>query len=254
MKRTLYSITLTLAFLFLPAVMLAGPITREQAKQKAESYLSSCKGSRMLKPVTTGKKLAPGKNRGAADSFDTYYVFNRGENEGFVIVAGDDQIDGVMGYTDNGEFDYQNLPDNMRDWLDDYAAYIENVKTGKAEAPKKLPTHPSIPIMLKTTWNQGWPYNNECPIHNGSRSVTGCVATAFAQVLYFQHEKSVTETQADIPGYTTYTAGLSVPGINQGAPIDWDNMLSSYGGSPSGVAQTAVAKLMLYCGVAVEMD
>lgn len=254
MKRTLYSITLTLAFLLLPAVMLAGPITREQAKQKAESYLSSCKGSRMLKPVTTGKKLAPGKNRGAADSFDTYYVFNRGENEGFVIVAGDDQIDGVMGYTDNGEFDYQNLPDNMRDWLDDYAAYIENVKTGKAEAPKKLPTHPSIPIMLKTTWNQGWPYNNECPIHNGSRSVTGCVATAFAQVLYFQHEKSVTETQADIPGYTTYTAGLSVPGIKQGAPIDWDNMLSSYGGSPSGVAQTAVAKLMLYCGVAVEMD
>lgn len=254
MKKT-STIFLTLAFLlFLPAMMQADPITREQAKQKAEAYLANCKGSRKLKPITNGKKLARRKLNAVNNNTETYYVFNRGDNEGYVIVPGDDKIDGVLGYTDSGEFDYEQIPDNMRSWLDDYAQYIEAVQEGKAEAPRKIATHPAIPEMMTTKWNQGWPYNNLCPLHNGQRSVTGCVATAFAQVLYYQHEKSVEEIQEDIPGYTTWTEKLVVPGISKGAPIDWNNMLGSYGGSASGIQQTAVAQLMLYCGVAVEMD
>ncbi len=249
-----YSFLLTLAFLLLPAMMHADPITREQAKQKAEAYLAKCKGSRKLKPITNSKKLARRKLNAVSENTQTYYVFNRGESEGYVIVPGDDEIEGVLGYTDNGEFDYEQIPDNMRSWLDAYAQYIEDFQTGKAEGPRKINTHAAIPEMLTTKWNQGWPYNNLTPLHNGSRSVTGCVATAFAQVLYYQHEKSVEETQADIPGYTTWTEKLVVPGISKGAPIDWKNMLGSYGGSASGVQQTAVAQLMLYCGVAVEMD
>ena len=246
---------LTLALLLMPSVMSADPITREQARQKAEAYLLNRKGSHKLKPVTNVKRLAPQRQKSAAaGNGEAYYVFNRGEQEGYVIVAGDDLIEGVMGYTDNGEFDYTQIPDNMRDWLDDYAGYISYIQEHKEVAPRKINTHPAIATMMTTKWNQGAPYNNLCPLHNGQRSVTGCVATAFAQVLYYQHEKSVDETQADIPGYTTYTAGLSVPGIEKGAPIDWKNMLGQYGGSASGVQQTAVAQLMLYCGVAVEMD
>ncbi len=249
-----YSFLLTLAFLLLPAMMHADPITREQAKLKAEAYLTNCKGSRKLKPITNSKKLARRKLNAVSENTQTYYVFNRGESEGYVIVPGDDEIEGVLGYTDSGEFDYEQIPDNMRSWLDAYAQYIEDFQTGKVEAPRKINTHAAIPEMLTTKWNQGWPYNNLTPLHNGSHSVTGCVATAFAQVLYYQHEKSVDEIQDDIPGYTTWTEKLVVPGISKGAPIDWDHMLGSYGGSASGIQQTAVAQLMLYCGVAVEMD
>lgn len=249
-----FSIFLAFALLLMPAIMHADPITREQAKQKAESYLANCKGNHRLKPVTNEKKLARKKINSVNNNTETYYVFNRGENEGYVIVPGDDKIDGVLGYTERGEFDYERIPANMKAWLDNAESYVAYVQEHKEEAPRKISTHAAIPYMMRTVWDQGWPYNYLCPSIDGSLAPTGCVATALAQVLYFNHDKSVDEIQADIPAYTTGTAGISMPSIPKGSKIDWDNMLHGYGGSTSDVQIQAVARLMLYCGTAVEMD
>lgn len=239
--------------------MWAEPITQEQAQQLAEQFLAKKGGSRRLAPVKNRAKLAPAQqNATSADA--PYYVFNRGESNGFIIVSGDTRAAEVLGYCDEGEFDYTNLPDNMRSWLSSYEQQIETLRATNATAPSRVPTHPAIAELLTCTWNQGYPYNKNCPNYFGQgTSMTGCVATAMAQLMYYQRSKSTDRVLADIPAYDTRTVHeqfgrLHVNGIAEGAPIDWDNMRDSYPGTESAASREAVANLMLYCGVSVEMD
>jgi hypothetical protein len=257
---------LTVLLLCLMAAMsaTANPITREQAMQKASAFLKTMPGNGTLAPVTN-RRLAPSAVRPNAP----YYVFDRGQDEGFVIVSGDDAtVVDVLGYTDKGSFDYQVLPPNMKEWLDGYAAEIEDIQSRERQsghsvasvAPKAPKTHPKVEQLMTSTWSQGYPYNLTCPEYfTLGRSVTGCVATAMAQILYYNREKSVTETQAAMPAYDTRTSHptygqLHVEGIPAGSPIDWDNMKDSYSGSTTDLQKLAVADLMHYCGVAVNMD
>ncbi len=230
----------------------AKPITRDQAMKRATAFMAEQRDFRMLAPVTSAQKLGPRRAAATATAIEPYYVFNKGTNEGFVIVSGDDQTIGVLGYTDNGTFDYEQLPPQLQDLLEVYAQQIEAIQTG-AVVMKLPPKHPKVETFMDCKWSQGSPYNNLCPLDNNRRSVTGCVATAMAQILYYNREKSVTETQAAIPGYSTYTKGIQVAGIPAGSPIDWENMKDTYGTS-SDLQKQAVAQLMLYCGVSVHMD
>ncbi|MBR1789526.1 MAG: C10 family peptidase [Bacteroidaceae bacterium] len=263
MKRILSLLLCVMAI----AAVEAAPITREQARKRAIEFLQGTRGSHQLAPVVSRTKLAPRRKAAAAGTAtqqdeELYYVFNRGTNEGFVIVSGDDQTLPVLGYTEEGEFDYNALPANMRYWLDSREQQLlELSQNGNVGQPRRaIATHDKIAPMVTTKWNQGSPYNDECPMYfTLGRSVTGCVATAMAQVLYYQRAKSVTEVQADIPGYTGWTAhatygNLVVEGIEAGSPIDWDNMLDSYGSGASAKQKKAVAQLMHYCGVSVHMD
>ena len=99
----------------------AAPINRQAAMQKAAAFLKEMKVSQQLSPVVDVQKLAPRRSRAlpAAD-VDPYYVFNRGNGEGFIIVSGDDQTEPVLGYCDKGSFDYSQTPDNMKSWLAEY--------------------------------------------------------------------------------------------------------------------------------------
>lgn len=237
----------------------AEPITRQQAMQRANAFLQKQKGAKTLSAVSNRAKLAPRRN--TASTTEPYYVFNRGKQEGFIIVSGDDRTIDVLGYCDNGEFDYSQAPDAMKEWLNSYAQQIEYLQEHPTEpAASAIPTHPAIPQLMTTKWNQGDPYNQQCPMYFSlGRSVTGCVATAMAQILYYQRAKSVTETQAAMPAYNTTTehatfGRLHVEGIPQGSHIDWANMCDSYTGSETSVQKKAVADLMHYCGVSVEMD
>ncbi|MBQ7472057.1 MAG: leucine-rich repeat protein [Prevotella sp.] len=255
MKRTL---------LFLLSMMLtlgigAEPITRQQALLKANAFMQMRNDAKPLSVITNRKKLAP--HRVSTSGIEPVYVFNRGNSEGFVIVSGDDRTIDILGYSDQGEFDYTNLPDGLKELLADYAQQIEYLQENPTvPAANAVPIHPAIPKLLTCTWNQGNPYNQECPEYFGlGRSVTGCVATAMAQILYYQRAKSVSETQADIPAYDASTehetyGRLHVEGIPKGSHIDWANMLDSYSGSETSVQKKAVADLMHYCGVSVEMD
>ena len=237
------------------------PITREQARKNAQEFLQKAKGSRLLTPVQNRAKLAPRRIKTMPVETELYYVFNRGNQEGYVIVSGDDQTLPVLGYTDEGEFDYNNLPDNMRWWLDSREKQLQQLSETPLTEPMKAPAiHDAVAPMVTTRWNQGSPYNDECPQYfTLGRSVTGCVATAMAQVMYYQRAKSVTEVQNDIPAYDTYTSHpqygkLHVEGIPAGSPIDWDNMLDTYGSGANAKQRKAVAQLMHYCGVSVLMD
>ncbi len=247
----------------------AKPVSKEQALQKASLFMQQRGDTHALKAVDNTARLAPAHTQAAMarsqrQAAEPYYVFDRGAvGEGFVIVAGDDAapVD-VLGYSDCGTFNYQQLPPALQEMLDGWAkqlAALSAAGADRAQLPFKA-EHPKIEPMMKSKWNQGSPYNDECPMYfNEGRSVTGCVATAYAQILYYQRDKMVTEVQADIPAYDTWTSHptygkLHVEGIPAGSPIDWDGMTDTYSSSSSARAKKAVAQLMHYCGVAVKMD
>ena len=247
MKRFFCAVALAMACI----VVGAKPISQEQARQRATAFMKQRGDRHLLTPVVTEKRLAP--RRAAEGTVAAYYVFDRGADEGFVIVSGDDQTIDVLGYCDTGSFDYGQMPPNARAVLDGYAQQIELLQTGKAKALPVAANRKTVPQMMTCKWSQGSPYNDACPLDAGSRSVTGCVATAIAQILYYNREKMVTETQAAIPAYSTWTKGISVAAIPAGTAIDWNNMKDTYG-SATDLQKKAVANLMLYCGAASKMD
>ena len=252
--------------------MQARPITREQARQQATQFMQRRGDARQLKAALSAypKSGSLGRHNSPsnpADEAAPYYVFNRGNQEGFIIVAGDDEVaETILGYCHSGSFVYDEMPPNMLSWLNGYAKEIEDLQARTStpgyqpSAIRRIPTHPAISPLMTSKWSQGDPYNQECPMYfTLGRSVTGCVATAYAQILYYHRSKMVTETQAAMPAYDTWTShptygNLHVEGIPAGSPIDWDHMIDSYGGSATGLQKKAVAQLMHYCGVAVNMD
>jgi hypothetical protein len=130
------------------------------------------------------------------------YIFNRGNDEGWVIVAGDDSAPSrVFAYSDTGSYDYDKASDVSKMFLDSYARKVSYYRTNKSAAPLKtreiINTPTKIGPLLKTTWDQTAPYNNMCPVASnggmegyGGRCPTGCVATAMAQILnYWQWPK-----------------------------------------------------------------
>ena len=241
----------------------AKPITREQARQRAAVFMQERHDTRRLTPVDMQLKQGP-RRLVAGQAVEQYYVFDRGTSEGFVIVCGDDvAAESILGYCDSGSFDYEQLPPNMREWLDDYAQQIQRLQSQpeqQGQSVHRVPTHPAVAALMSSKWDQGSPYNDACPQYFSlGRSVTGCVATAYAQILYYQREKMVAETQAAMPSYNTYTehptyGTLFVQGIPKGSPIDWENMRDTYGSGATAVQKKAVADLMHYCGVGVKMD
>ena len=199
------------------------------------------------------------------------YVFSMSEKGGFVIVSNDNKTKPILGFSDKGTIDTKNIPDNMRAWLQGYADEIawvqKNGSTKTSEqnkARKKAGTHNTTAISPllgaeddanKIKWNQGNPYNAAVVNKTGSNFVTGCVATAMAQVMYYTETKAhnaTTSTTAQIPGYTTN--GLSLGAIAASSVINWGNMINDYSGNYNATQADAVAWLMYYCGCSVQMN
>ncbi len=247
-------------FLFLMVLLLsalsvdATPIGKQRAQSIARDFMTQ-KGLKVdrLRPV---EKMAKVK----ADGTSPYYVFNNGQDGGFVIVSGDDIAPKVIGYSYTGTFEETNVPDNIKAWLDYCAEQIETLTNHPNDAARMVRSATqtariSISPLVMTHWNQYAPYYNLTPIRNGKQCVTGCVATAFAQVMkYYEWPKQATTT---VPGYSWNGSTLE-----DLAPItfQWSDMLYNYQGggnydagcSDPETNQTAVAQLMKYCGYAVK--
>lgn len=252
--------------LLLSVSAIAGPRSYQQAKAIAQRQAAML-GIEMDAEVAASAKAAPRMSVSSAvsPSATCYYVFANGEDKGFTIVSGDDRMPEVVGYSAQGTYDPDHLPANYVGFMKAYQETVEallkgdaQVSGGLAEArqwrAERAGTAAVAPLLGGIKWNQGAPYNNMCPLYDGTnRSVTGCVATAMAQVMmYYQYPK---ELKATIKAYTAKSYGIQIPEISSGATYDWDNMLSDYSKSDYSSAQAdAVAKLMYHCGAAVKMD
>lgn len=246
-------ILLLMLSLVMVTTTMAEGVTPDEALNQARNFVKKRENNGMRPhraPGTAASRLVMAKQ------VHGLYVFNVAKNEGFVIVSNDDRTEPILGYSDNGHFDPENMPENMKAWLKGYADQIAwlnkhpEVQNTIQKAPTKNPVAPLIPSQ----WNQDEPYNLQCPIDPTTNKLcmTGCVATAMAQVMYYY--KWPATTSATIPAYTTQTRGINVAAIPSGTSFDWDNMLESYNNKEDDVYKNAVAKLMKTCGAAVQMN
>ena len=244
--------TSIIVMLFVAMTTWAEPISKTAALQKAKAFFGE-----QNKRVEAEARRAPGRD---TEENAPYYVFNAQDNQGFVIVSGDDRAVPILGYADEGSFDAENMPENVRSWLQGYADQIASLaKSAVNVVPEKRtaesqPYHAAIPKILKTVWGQDKPFNNDCPLYiyegTGYPTVTGCVATAIAQIMY-HHKYPTAETEA-IPGYSYDSNSRSVDGL-PATTFDWDDMKTDYSLGYSEAQGSAVAKLLTYCGRSVEM-
>ena len=97
-------------------------------------------------------------------------MFNAEGNQGFVIVSGDDRTSEILGYSKTGKLDINQLPENLKGWLEGYARQIEALGTSAKPAEKFMTrgadSWKAVSPLIKTQWNQYEPYNLMCPDGN----------------------------------------------------------------------------------------
>lgn len=254
-----------LLLLMMSLASFAGPRSFQQAKEIA---LRQAAQLGISMDETSSAKAKSKRVKSVSGEVPAYYVFPNGEGKGFTVVSGDDRLPEVVGYSDKGTYDEENLPSNYVGFMKAYEEMVGQLDNGDSRASASIAEakalrssgyqQPTVaPLLGSIQWNQMTPYNNMCPKYNGSdRSVTGCVATAMAQVMmYYQYPKTL---QTDIPAYVTKKYGIAIGRINKGEIYDWDNMLPQYASyeplNYTDAQAAAVAKLLYHCGAACEMD
>ena len=250
MKRILLLIAITAATV---CSLQAAHVSESAARQVADNFFSTRTQKSAVLNTQATTHLAYTADGGR------FYVYDRGTNGGFVVVAGDDRMPQVLGYGDKGDFAAAALPPAVRYWMNEMnrqIAYLQSHGNVAAHHPAKR-VAPVAPL-LTTFWDQGAPYNNQCPTYttqNGDtqRAVTGCVATATAQVMNYHKWPDV--------GVGSHSYNCSVNNVTDTelsadfsqSVYRWDLMLDWYDESSSEESCEAVAKLMSDVGIAVDM-
>lgn len=171
-----------------------------------------------------------------------------------VLRSTDSRLPQTLVYFDH-EVDAANLPQEVLDFFGSYEEALRRIEAG--EAPENvLSLSPNAasdsvgPVLGDIEFDQGDPYNRKCPYLNNGRAITGCVATAMAQIMtYYQYPAVGT-------GTVTYTGTGGAQTYNfADHPFNWSNILHTYkNGSFTSAQADAVAELMLACGASVNMN
>ena len=239
MKRLIqFQLMLVLLLVCGQATIQAKRISQWQAQQQAYSFWGKQmpqKAKAKSKAVSTASLSTLGN--------DSYYVFNN-DAGGFVIIAGDDAVAPVLGYTSTGAFDANNLPEGLKDLLKSYEQQIAALgKNYKANATSTRAEFTGEKLLNTAKWNQGAPFNKYTP----NNYVTGCVATAGAIVM--KHHGY----PAKGVGSHSYTWNGQNLTASFEHDYDWANMPARYTGD-NDEAFDGVARLMSDLGIAVNMQ
>ena len=247
-------------------------ITIEQARQFAENYLRT--SSNPLLKSTSNLKLtdagdifnrifnnASTLKSTAANANRDIYIFNIGDDNGFIMISGDDAAIPVLAYSHSGKIDTDKSPQNVLKWLEGYRQQISYIKTnaiqqteviksqweGTAYTLKSTEGTSAVTPLLSTKWNQAPHVNDMCPYDNTYQelTVTGCPATAMAQIMKYW-------------GYPNKGIGFHTYQHDKYGSLsaNFGNTTYNWAAMPNEVnsANEAVATLMYHCGVAVEMN
>ena len=182
---------------------LAQQLSPNQAKAKAEAFLSAKAGLRaagdlqLLFAVTDTTQLdadATGSLRAATEGDALLYAFGS-EQGGYVIAAGDERAEAVLGYSTAGSLQSDNLPEGMRGFLRQYAVEIAQAQEQDLRSDtKNLSYNPfwkTIDPLITSKWNQTEPYNRQTPTMDGQQCLTGCPSVVLAQLMdYYQRTSS----------------------------------------------------------------
>lgn len=243
MKKTL----LFAAFVSAVAVSaLADVITPSQAVAIASEFVGT-----PLSPASSGS-LRTHRGKLATETAPLYVV-PCGEDQGWVLVSGNDALPAVLGYADHGNFDADDMSPAYRDMLDAFAAEATAATEAglPARAPRRAPSRASISPLITTHWHQNSPYNDMCPFITGTnnRAVTGCVATAAAQIIYYFRRDLPRTLQARTPTYSYGDAPVT-ESLPKGTRIEYDLMFNDYKSSIPADMRQLVATFVYAVGTA----
>ena len=244
---------LCIAFFGLFLSTIAHPVDLQTAQSVAVKFMGAS-DAQLVSTYRTDKSVA------------AFYVFNT--EDGFVIVSADDCETPIIGYSHEGRFDPNDVPEQMEAYLQDFVARIqygienhieadeltarqwELVKTtGRLNQSKAAK---SVEPLLTEMWEQGCHYNNLCPTFSKvpcGHAEVGCVAVAMGQIMHYWRYP---ETGWGSHSYSN--AGLTLSADFGNTVYDWDHMPDSLNDNSSDIEVEAVATLLFHCGVAVDMQ
>ncbi|MDE7419778.1 MAG: thiol protease/hemagglutinin PrtT [Muribaculaceae bacterium] len=227
----------------------AASITPEQALQRLEGSLPT--------RSSNFADLKYAKTISLSNGEPGLYVFENNAAPGYAILSADDLAAPLLGYSDSGIFDRNSMSPEMQWWLEEYTRQIEYARMMGAKPYENMSTRAdkeAIKPLITTKWNQNPPYNLMTPEVNERHCVTGCVATAMAQVMkYWNYPETGKGTgECTVRNYDgTINATESMALDEQ--KFDWNNMIYSYEDYFTEEQASAVAYLMKACGYATNM-
>ena len=264
MKKSLLLVVILMAF----NTLFAESINSEKAKEFGYKFVKANFSQKV------GNELELVYTMNAENGEPCFYVFNVSDY-GFVMVSATDLVRPILGYSENGIFETDNIAPGLGFMMEDYQEAISYSLETTVEAPafvkaewasltetgKLRPQERAgvkIGPLCPTAWDQSWPYNYYCPDLNkpfssNGKAVVGCVATALAQIMkYWDHPTKGVGSHTYIPNTDEYVyPELSA---NFGATTyDWANMPYQINKNSPQEQIEAVALLGYHCGVAVDM-
>ncbi len=249
LKRVASVSAITLAILA-PSVISAKHITPDQALERIrqKTYTRASSEAEVVGNIVNATRAGSLPTATVGD----LYVFSASDS--FVILPADDQAPEILAYSANSGFS-NNINPELAYWLDFYNRQLEylaaNPEASATRAEADRPDRAPIAPLTKTRWNQSDPYNDLCPEVDGKRTVTGCVATAMAQIMKYYSYPAKGKGEHS---YEWKTGGKTLS-FNFGATtFEWDKMTDTYDSNSSAEAKQAVANLMLACGISADMD
>ena len=266
MKRLILIFATTLCLSSLHAQSIDAATAQFAAKQ----YISVIEPSLSQIPTSLYNTVV------GTDNAPLFYIYNIGDR-GFIIVGSRQDETPVIGYSFNGPYDSVAMPDALKSWLDGYAQDLQAVRASTSR-PQPIEEHQTrcrnewyalqhdassfysgsskgVNALLQTQWDQGAGYNDYCPAYNSSytnngHSVTGCVATAMAQIIRYHRYPS--------RGFYHSSYGHSYFGTLE---AQYDSAYYDYNQMPNQITyyssqnqRHAVSLLCYHCGVAVKMN
>ena len=232
MKKNLLVFLLGLA----PLASNAEVISEEQAMDIAAQFFNDGKAKATRSTLLPLKMVWNGQSKSSrtvSSGAPAFYVFNRGENQGFIIVSGDDAVRPVLAYAYEGTFGTTGIPKNLEGWMLQVESEINEVREQQLEptaevsrAWKKLSNGKVVAHLVTPWWNQTKPYNTKCPGYPGWgdwRAYTGCTMTATAIVMGFHQwpDRGV----GALGSYTAPDLGVVVDGVDfSDHPYRWEKM------------------------------
>lgn len=255
-------ITLLFVAVCMATSLSARPVSKTEALNIAQQFVQNKLAVTRLANNFSLAFTASDKSmtRSTTTTRNYFYVYNIGEKNGFVIVSADTRVKKILGYSDKGTFSPDNMPSNLKAWLnfytDEIGYAIDNLPESQSEVTETLfrnarQINAVSPLLGNIIYDQGAPYYNLCPLDGTSHTYTGCVATAMAQVMrYHQHPSQGSGSKT----YTTQTLGKTLTVDFGATTYDWANTLPYYYSSASQQENDAVATLMYHAGVSVNMD
>ena len=231
MKRTLLFVVTAFTNIFLAN---ADPITKAQALSIATKYINNPKLS----------NDTPQTRSSQANEQPAYYIFTNPNDKKFVIISGESKLNELVGYGDKMTENPNDQPPYFKLFLKEYERVVKEVRSKAATTTPQRPIKRKVEPLLTCKWSQYDPFNKYTPLSNGQHTPTGCVATATAQVMFYNKwpkkrpQDYIASTGDDAKKSATYW---------------WDEMKNTTNEMRTEQSRQAVGMLMYDIGRAVHM-